>query len=224
MTNCFPEPISCRCLKLKRLVLPSCFAISDTGIYESFRCWKDLVSLTISPNNTNFPYLLEQISSNCKNFSELKLMGTCHHGFASTLVAYLPKLKVLSLRCTKFTSSDLHTVLDDLKQLQVLNISHCFWIKINWIILDKASRLQSFITCMQSDRCIVCRVCYQRDKEDRWHEDEVDSLALNRWIVTMKLIMLRFQFKWDGLFLLNINLWKIIVFSGLLIIWVFLLG
>ncbi|XP_070660690.1 F-box/LRR-repeat protein At3g48880-like [Malus domestica] len=169
-----------RCLKLKRLVLPSCFTISDTGIYEAFRCWKDLVSLTISPDNTNFPYLLEQISSNCKNFSELKLMGTCDRGFASTLVAYLPKLKVLSLRCTKFTSSDLHIILNDLKQLQVLNISHCFWVQINWIILDKASRLQSFITCMQFDRCIVCRVCHQRDKEDRWHEDEVDSLALNR--------------------------------------------
>ncbi|KAM1054610.1 hypothetical protein ACFX2I_001941 [Malus domestica] len=184
-----------RCPQLKRLVMPAWNRIKKTGICKAIRCWKELESLTM-PSIANPPYLLEEIKRNCKNFSELKIMGPCDMFFASTLVEHLPQLKVLSLRCTTLLKDVLIFILDHLEHLEVLNISHCRLIEIppppatrrlvrnlDPLILEKASRLQRFLTCMQ-DSCVMC----QRTKNDEgimrwynyeglWKEDEVSSLA-----------------------------------------------
>lgn len=185
-----------RCPRLRRLVLPAWNRIKKSGICKAIRYWKDLESLTM-PSIANPPYLMDEIAKNCKNFSELKVMGPCDSFFASTLVSHLPNLKVLSLRCSFLLKDALIIILDGLEKLEVLNISHCLLVEVpaapaakkvtrelDESIIMKASRLREFLTCMD-ESCIMC----QRTKNDEgllrwykygkmWKDDEVKSLAL----------------------------------------------
>lgn len=186
-----------RCPQLRRLVLPAWNRIKKTGICKAIRAWKDLESLTM-PGIANPPYLMEEISKNCKNFRELKIMGPCDKFFASTLATFLPTLKVLSLRCSMLYKEALIIVLDSLPHLEVLNISHCLLIEvlpppgpkkvvseIDQSIIEKASRLREFLTCM-NDSCTMCQrtktdeglMRWYRYEEGLWKADEVSSLAL----------------------------------------------
>lgn len=150
------------------------------------------------PSIANPPYLIDEIARNCKNFSELKVMGPFDIFFASTLATYLPKLKVLSLRCSMLLKDALILILDGLESLEVLNISHCLLIEVppppaprrvmrelDKTILEKASRLRKFLTCME-DSCIMCQrtrndegmMRWYKYEEGLWKEDEASSLAL----------------------------------------------
>ena len=151
------------------------------------------------PAIENTPYFLDEIATNCKNFSELKIMGPCNIFFASTLATYFPKLRVLSLRCSILYRDVLIFILDSLEHLEVLNISHCILMEgllpppqckkiineIDSTIRQKASRLREFITCMD-DSCIMCQrtradegiVRWYKYEEGFWKVDEVKSLAL----------------------------------------------
>ncbi|XP_068640014.1 F-box/LRR-repeat protein At3g48880-like [Aristolochia californica] len=181
---------------LKRLVLPGWNLITKDAMIKAIHMWKELVSLTM-PSVRSPSYVMEQIGRNCENFSELKIMGPCDAKFVQAIATFIPKLKVLSLRCSKLYMDDLLMILDNLKQLQVLNISHCVLIennpppdlprfvrKLDMEILEKASRLQSFMYCMQ-ETCIPCQRAIADDGimrwynyEDRfWATDEVSSLA-----------------------------------------------
>ncbi|KAK3220757.1 hypothetical protein Dsin_014727 [Dipteronia sinensis] len=187
-----------RCPRLRRIVMPAWNRIKKTGICKAIRTWKDLESMTM-PCIANPPYIMEEISQNCKNFSELKVMGPFDVYFAETLVsAHLPKLKVLSLRCSMLNKDALILILDGLSNLEVLNISHCVLIesqpppapkkvitKLDESILEKASRLREFLTCMD-DSCLMCQrtkddeglMRWYKYEEDIWKDDEVRSLAL----------------------------------------------
>ncbi|KAI4347533.1 hypothetical protein L6164_008340 [Bauhinia variegata] len=182
--------------RLRRLVLPAWNRLKKTGMCKAIFCWKDLESLTM-PSIANPPYLLEAMAMNCANFSELKIMGPCDMFFASSLATHLPKLKVLSLRCSMLVKDVLIYILDSLQHLEVLNISHCIIVEIlpppqrkrairlDESIRQKASRLRQFITCME-DSCIMCQrtrndeglVRWYKYEEGLWKEDEVISLAL----------------------------------------------
>ncbi|KAL6291483.1 hypothetical protein ACE6H2_008993 [Prunus campanulata] len=199
-----------RCPKLRRLVMPSWNKIKIDGISKAIGCWKHLESLTIG-NIEKYQYLtlLQVIDYNCKNFRELKLMGTCDtYSFASAMVRYLPKLEVLSLRCSMLSKDALMVILEGLPNLEVLNISHCVVLdethqphqpfriveELDASIVDKASRLKRFITCMrmptamhvQEDSCSMCQrarndegiIRWHRYEEGMWKADEVASLAL----------------------------------------------
>ncbi|XP_054790492.1 F-box/LRR-repeat protein At3g48880-like [Prosopis cineraria] len=186
-----------RCPKLRRLVLPAWNRIKKTGMIKAIRGWKDLESLTM-PTIANPPYLLEEIAVNCENFSELKIMGPCDTFFAKSIADYLPKLRVLSLRCSTLLKDVLILILESLQHLEVLNISHCILMEtvpphqhkriireIDPVILEKASRLREFLTCMQ-DSCIMCQrtrtdeglVRWYKYEEGLWKTDEVRSLSL----------------------------------------------
>ncbi|KAK4283169.1 hypothetical protein QN277_000151 [Acacia crassicarpa] len=186
-----------RCPKLRRLVLPAWNRIKKTGMIKAIRGWKYLESLTM-PTIANPPYLLEEIAANCENFSELKIMGPCDIFFASSIAAYLPKLRVLSLRCSTLLKDVLILILESLQHLEVLNISHCILMEnvpppqhrriireIDPAILEKASRLREFLTCME-DSCIMCQrtrtdeglVRWYKYEEGLWKTDEVRSLSL----------------------------------------------
>lgn len=164
---------------------------------KAIELWKDLESLTM-PSIVNFPRLVQEIATNCMKFSELKIMGPFDIYFASSLVTYLPKLKVLSLRCSMLNKDALIIVLDNLLCLEVLNISHCLLIEVppppaprrivrqlDKTILEKASRLHYFLACM-SDTCNMCQktrndegfMRWYKYDEGLWKEDEVSSLAL----------------------------------------------
>ncbi|KAL8519356.1 hypothetical protein ACS0TY_010332 [Phlomoides rotata] len=186
-----------RCPRLKRLVMPAWNRIKKTGICRAIRIWEDLESLTM-PSIANPPYLMEEIGRNCKNFSELKIMGPCDIYFASTLAAFLPNLKVLSVRCSVLVREALIIILDGLHGLEVLNISHCLLVDVppppaprkvlkgfDKSILEKASRLKKFVTCMR-DSCVMCErtkndeglIRWYKYEEDLWRVDEVSSLAI----------------------------------------------
>lgn len=186
-----------RCPKLKRLVLPAWNRIKKTGICRAISLWQDLESLTM-PSIAKPPYIMEEIANNCKRFSELKIMGPCDIFFASTLVTYLPNLKVLSLRCSMLFKDALLIILEGLQQLEVLNISHCLLIEVppppaprkvlkelDESILEKAARIRQFLTCMD-DSCIMCQrtnsdeglMRWYKYEEGLWKEDEVRSLAI----------------------------------------------
>ncbi|GMJ14936.1 snc1-influencing plant E3 ligase reverse genetic screen 4 [Hibiscus trionum] len=186
-----------RSLRLQRLVIPAWNRIKKTGICKAIRIWRDLESLTM-PSIANPSYLMEEIANNCKNFSELKVMGPFDNFFAATIIKYLPKIRVLSLRCSMLLKDALISILDNLQNLEVLNISHCLLIEIpphpsprrvmrelDQSIVEKASRLREFVTCMK-DSCIMCR-CTRNDEglmrwykyeEGLWKADEVSSLSL----------------------------------------------
>ncbi|CAI9768199.1 unnamed protein product [Fraxinus pennsylvanica] len=131
------------------------------------------------PSISNTPYLIEEIAKNCKKFAELKITGPCHIKFALTLAAFLPNLKVLSIRCSMIYKDALITILDELKKLEVLNISHCVLIEhpppsprrvlkeIDESILHKARRLHKFITCT-SDSCLMCTRTRNDGGMTRW--------------------------------------------------------
>lgn len=186
-----------RCPRLKRLVMPAWNRIKEAGICHAIPIWKDLESLTM-PSISNPPVLMEEISENCKNFSELKIMGPFDVCFASTLVAFLPNLKVLSLRCSMILKDALVIILDGLKGLEVLNISHCLLVdappppaprnvlrKLDSTVLERTSKLKKFISCM-NDACVMCQrtrndeglMRWYKYEEDLWKVDEVRSLTI----------------------------------------------
>lgn len=89
-------------------------------------------------------------------------------------------------------------ILDGVPGLEVLNISHCILVEacqphgnkkvlkeIDQTILEKASRLKTFLMCMNNS-CIMCKrakadeglMRWYKYEEDLWKEDEVASLAL----------------------------------------------
>lgn len=187
-----------RCPRVRRLVFLSWNRIKKIEMRKAIRGWKDLESVTM-PSLCNPRYVFEEISIHCKNFRELKVMGRFHMLFASSLASFLPKLKVLSLRCSRLDKEALLFILDKLQHLEVLNISHCFLVdsrpppaigytrvtKIDPCIWEKASRLREFVTCMKSS-CIMCQRTIEDEGLPRWYRyeqgiwkaDEVSSLAL----------------------------------------------
>ncbi|ONK57078.1 uncharacterized protein A4U43_C10F16380 [Asparagus officinalis] len=186
-----------RCPHLKRLVMPAWNRITKTGISLAIRRWKELESLTM-PSIAHPPYIMEEISRNCKNFSSLKIMGNFDVHFASTIASYLPNLKTLSLRCSILTKEALLFILDCMDHLEILNVSHCFLLEslstvgrkqiikeMDCAILEKARKLHEFHYCM-STSCVTCQrmisdeglMRWYRYEEWFWRQDEVGSLAL----------------------------------------------
>ncbi|KAF9602601.1 hypothetical protein IFM89_030207 [Coptis chinensis] len=185
-----------RCPHLKRLVLPAWNRITKSCICQAVCKWEELESLTM-PSIRDPPYILEVIGMNCKNFTQLKVMGPFNVLFASTIATFLPKLKVLSLRCSLLCKEALDLILESLEHLEVLNISHCLFIEIppppaprklsrelSKSILVKALRLREFFTC-QEDSCVLCQrmiiddghLRWYKCEEGLWRKDEVSSLA-----------------------------------------------
>ncbi|CAK9160965.1 unnamed protein product [Ilex paraguariensis] len=186
-----------RCPRLRRLVMPAWNRIKRAGMCRAISLWEDLESLTM-PSIGNPSYLMDEIAKNCKNFSELKIMGPCDILCATTLVTHLPNLKVLSLRCSMLLKDALIIILEGLRQLQVLNISHCLVVEVppppaprkalkqlDKSILDRASHLREFLTCINAS-CIMCQrtrsdeglLRWYRYEEGLWKVDEVRSLVI----------------------------------------------
>ncbi|KAL4575798.1 hypothetical protein LXL04_011884 [Taraxacum kok-saghyz] len=181
--------------ELKRLVLPAWNRIKKTGICKAISMWNNLESLTM-PSIANPPYFMEEISKHCKKFSELKIMGPCDILCIQTLIRCVPNLKVLSLRVSIVYKDALLLILNGLKNLQVLNISHSLIIdapatrtlvtELDDIILQKASRLKQFLRCMDDESCVMCQrmkldeglVRWYKYEEGLWKEDEVKSLVV----------------------------------------------
>ncbi|XP_072989328.1 F-box/LRR-repeat protein At3g48880-like [Typha latifolia] len=182
---------------LKRLVMPGWNRITKNGMSRAIRRWEELESMTM-PTIAHPPYIMDEISRSCKNFSQLKIMGTFDVNFASAIATSLPKLKVLSLRCSRITKEALLLLLNCMDNLEVLNISHCLLLEslpnprlkkiireLDRTILEKASRFREFFHCQRSS-CVACQrmdadeglMRWYRYEDWFWRQDEVSSLDL----------------------------------------------
>ncbi|XP_004300769.1 PREDICTED: F-box/LRR-repeat protein At3g48880-like [Fragaria vesca subsp. vesca] len=182
--------------KLKRLVLPAQYRVLKVARFEAaLKNWPELESLTIP---CNFPVeIMEVIGKHCKKFSAMKLMCNFYENHAEAVAAYLPNLKVLSLRCAD-KGAVLH-ILKEMKHLQVLNLSHSYIVnhsptldrrmvvlrELDLQVTEPASRLERFIYCRSRLYCNTCRLQLSlnrvlircRYEERVWRMDEVSSLA-----------------------------------------------
>lgn len=181
----------CRCPNLRRLVLPAWNRIKEKSICNALSFCKNLESLTM-PSIPNPFLVFSSIWKNCKNFRELKVMGPIELFFVQNIVQLLPKLKVLSLRCTAIHQDVLIEILDRMKSLEVLNISHSYILvpknEVEWsTIVKKASKLKRFMTCKgPAETCVMCQRTWKDEgimwwykyEEGLWKADEVSSLHL----------------------------------------------
>ncbi|KAL1226213.1 F-box/LRR-repeat protein [Cardamine amara subsp. amara] len=178
-----------RCPNLRRLVLPSWDRIMtrSSTICDALNSWKKLESLTM-PSLIN-SHLFFSLLVKRRKYRELKVMGPIDIFFAESIVAYLPKLKVLSLRCTIIDQDALNKILDKLKCLEVLNICHSHIMVEQQqqyeVILKKASKLKQFLTCTENT-CLICQMVWNDQglmrwsmyENGLWKADEVSSLHL----------------------------------------------
>ncbi|KAK6802962.1 hypothetical protein RDI58_000746 [Solanum bulbocastanum] len=142
-------------------------------------------------------YVIEKIGRSCKKIFELKIMTPYDILLVFALVSFLPNLKVLSMSSTELSKPALVILLDGLKKLKVLNISHCIITKylsppapmkilteLDESILEKVSRSDKLLTCM-SDSGIMCQSTRNDEGFMRWYKyanlwkvDEVKFLAI----------------------------------------------
>ncbi|KAL5718409.1 hypothetical protein ACHQM5_011314 [Ranunculus cassubicifolius] len=188
--------VSERSPHLKELVLPAWNRITKGGICKAIRNWGELESL-VMPSIRDPAYILEEISLNCKNFTQLKVMGTLDIMFATKIIKYVPKLKRLSLRCCKLNKDALIMIMENLECLEILNISHCLFVnerpfpggkqllrKVDTDVFVIAARLHNFYTC-QDKLCVVCSqmmtdegcLRWYRCEEGEWRKDEICSFS-----------------------------------------------
>lgn len=158
--------------------------------------WRGLESITIPSKLSCHRYILAAIGRYCKNFNELKLsyLDVEH---AEMLLKYTPNLKALSIRGSMVNLKALSFVLNRLKQLEVVNVSHCFIFnhphgRLHDRLVPchvhhlpnrlKAPCMKKLITC-QRRTCLICNgnpyelMTSHEDKERFWREDEISSLA-----------------------------------------------
>ncbi|XP_015896212.1 F-box/LRR-repeat protein At3g48880 [Ziziphus jujuba] len=183
--------------KLKKLALPAWNQLNVDAFEEAVKHWKALETLTVpcvySPVN-----ILRAIGTHCKNFSRLKIMCPFDLEFANAIITYIPKLKVLSLRCAMVYKDALSCIMNALHHLEVLNLNHCLLVddaqyegfvvvyrEHEQEIIEKGSRFKTFLFCNQAT-CAMCQHTFDDEGILRWYEydeilwrtDEVSSLAL----------------------------------------------
>lgn len=176
-------------------MLPAWNRLKKEFIFNAIQFCENLESLTM-PTVPHPEFVFSSIALHCKNFRELKVMGPIEVDFVENLVRSLRNLKVLSLRCTAINRDALIKILDDLKCLEVLNISHSYLVdtrngtvivrELDETIMEKASKLKRFVTCMEHKTCVMCQRTYEDEGVMRWYKyeeglwkaDEIASLHL----------------------------------------------
>lgn len=167
------------------------------GFKEAVKHWQELESLIV-PCIYSPMCIMKAIGTHCKNFSKLKIMCPFDMEFAKAIIKYTPELKVLSLRCALVYKDALTHILNKLKHLEVLNVTHCLLVddseQDGFIVvyrqheeetIEKASRLKNFFCCQHSS-CPMCRRAFDDEgilkwfeyEQELWLADEVTSLAL----------------------------------------------
>ncbi|KAB2632680.1 F-box/LRR-repeat protein [Pyrus ussuriensis x Pyrus communis] len=184
--------------RLKQLVLPTWNLITLTGFETAVRNWVGLESFVVA--YIDFPFQIMKLVGSYCNISQLKVM--CPSKFdvvcARAIVAYTPKLKILSLQCTTVHKTALVFIMNEMKDLEILNVSHCTFIddserprysygfeQLGESIVAQVSRLKEFLVCPRQhcDMC-ACGVVdgeeasiWHRFEKEIWRKDKVSSLS-----------------------------------------------
>ncbi|PON86443.1 F-box domain containing protein [Trema orientale] len=180
-----------------RLMLILKNALKLKALEKAMMCWKDLESLTV-PCAYAPCSMMRAIGAFCKNFCELKIMCPFDIDFAHSIVSQAPQLKVLSLRCAVVFKEALLYLLENLKHLKVLNLTHCLLVsdtqeagflvvyrEIDEEISENVSHLKQLLTCKKIS-CSMCKIAVDQEDflkwydydEGNWRVDEIPSLTV----------------------------------------------
>ncbi|XP_062028893.1 F-box/LRR-repeat protein At3g48880-like [Rosa rugosa] len=143
--------------------------------------------------------VLPVIGKHCNKFAEMKLMCDFYEEYAEAVAAYIPNLKVLSLRCAEVSRGAVLHILNEMNHLQVLNLSHSYIVdhaptpnrcivvlrELDQMVIEAASWLKKFLFSRSRLYCNICRLQLSmngvlmrcRYEERVWRMDEVSSLA-----------------------------------------------
>ncbi|PON62818.1 LRR domain containing protein [Parasponia andersonii] len=171
-------------------------SISIEALEKAVMCWKDLESLTV-PCVYAPCSMMRATGAFFKNFCELKIMCPFDIDFAHSIVSQSP-LKVLSLRCAVVFKEALLYLLENLKHLEVLNLTHCLLVsdtqeagflevyrEIDEEISENVSHLKQLLTCKKIS-CSMCKIAVDQEDFLRWYDydegnwrvDEIPSLTV----------------------------------------------
>ncbi|KAB5532433.1 hypothetical protein DKX38_019103 [Salix brachista] len=202
--------MSVKCPRLRRLVLPARNRV-ETVMIEAIDLLKDLESLTM-PSIVNSPLLVQAIATNCRNFRHIDLhLGESAMPGSAQHIA-LPFSRSPANSCIETQHPDINYGSqnsdkdEDTNQSNKITNSHksCYNIgetlcnsvfllpaprrivrQLDKTILEKASWLRKFLTCMR-DTCIMCQrtrndeglMRWYKYDEGLWKEDEEQNKTM----------------------------------------------
>ncbi|PRQ17771.1 putative F-box domain, leucine-rich repeat domain, L domain-containing protein [Rosa chinensis] len=102
----------------------TCLSLKVAGFEAALKNWPQLESLTIPCDF--LVEIMEVIGKHCNKSAEMKLMCDFYEEYAEAVAAYIPNLKVLSLRCAEVSRGAVLHILNQMNHLQVLNLSHSY--------------------------------------------------------------------------------------------------
>lgn len=98
------------------------------------------------------------------------------------LYGYIPNLKVSSLQCSLVEKEALVYILNNMKNLEVLNLCHCLIVDglprpgyayvaraLDNSIIQRASRMKQFLFC-DADSCRVCQLMFVTEGSSGWSD------------------------------------------------------
>lgn len=188
---------------LKHLVLPRWHGLSSDALQRCLSALgSTLESLMIPEIYLPNVHLVKLIGENCPNLKGFKFMTELDEELADSIIAYLPGLKVLSIRGTTIRKNALELLMSEMQNLEVLNLMHS--LLIHWlpfsitatyicsdadsIINERFKRPATFLSC-HKNKCPNCLFkywygeCNELDltwceyDEDVWRVDEISSLS-----------------------------------------------
>ncbi|KAL1204049.1 putative F-box protein [Cardamine amara subsp. amara] len=182
---------------VEKLVLPMWSSLSENSFRFAFSQWKNLRTLVIVKNPLNTGTLeLQAVGENCTNLTNLKFVGLLDEHLADQIVLHLQVLKRLSLRCSFLYEQGLSRLVNGLKNLEILNLSHSLVVslfphlhfrmvnKIEDTLSMVSQKIHKLITCPRFFDCGICAdwlhsawSCWKICKyfELFWQKDEIEE-------------------------------------------------
>ncbi|CAA7018273.1 unnamed protein product [Microthlaspi erraticum] len=165
---------------IEKLALPRRLLESDKSLQLAFGKWKNLKTLIIAHNRYPLTKAFEfqVLGENCSNLTNLKYLGCLDEHIAEQMARYLQSIKRLSLQCSVVTTDEVLLLITNLRNLAVLNLSHCYGLDqesdmvLVYNLVQAASKLDKFITCSQG--CTSCQeICSRSWVNKHWRNDEI---------------------------------------------------
>lgn len=140
--------------------------------------------------------MVKFIGVHCKNFSELKVLWPFMVDLAKAIAASIPNLKVLSLQCILVEKEAFVYILNNMKNLEMLNLCHCLIVDeglprpgyayvaraLDNSKIERASRMKKFLFC-DADSCRIGQLMFVTGVSSGWSDfgiwprDTVSALA-----------------------------------------------
>ncbi|KAL5730880.1 hypothetical protein ACHQM5_003665 [Ranunculus cassubicifolius] len=131
--------------------------------------------------------ILEQIGTNCNNFTALFTLGMITVEEASAITSFIPRIPFLSLKGAVLHRDALLIIIRGCKELAVLDISYCVGVEIDGEILKEVGHIQHFRYegCKKQVSDEEVGFLANWFEERKWKEEEEalskDGYVMNGW-------------------------------------------